>query len=139
MSLRGRCACGNLQLHWQTVDYSIVPRACQCAYCLKRGARWVSKSGTRFAVSARDPNACHVARQGSGIAEFHECLSCGSVVAVTALIDGNTYGALNSACLHNPRGFVSSVSTNPSALSPDEKRARWQDNWCCPAEVKVSR
>lgn len=43
LPLEGRCSCGNLSVHWQTVDYSVVPRACQCDYCRAHDAAWVAK------------------------------------------------------------------------------------------------
>ena len=132
MSLRGRCPCGNFRIDWQTVDHSLVPRACQCDYCRGHDAAWVSKSGTRVSVHIASGSFHRVTRQGSGSAAFHECAGCDVVVCVTAEIDGDTYGALNAACIDNRAGFGTPVDKDFSGQGPSDKQARWRDNWCAP-------
>lgn len=132
MTLTGGCQCRNIELRWQCVDLSLVPRACQCAYCRSKGASYVSKSGTRVTVSIRNPNLHTTVRHGSEQADFHECIHCGELVLVTSEIDGETYGALNASCIDNPRGFSPSVATDTRASSAADKQARWRANWCGP-------
>ena len=38
MSMHGSCRCKNIAVEWQTVDYSVVPRQCQCEYCKAKSA-----------------------------------------------------------------------------------------------------
>ncbi|MFT4615454.1 MAG: hypothetical protein ACI9NT_002608 [Bacteroidia bacterium] len=137
MSLRGHCPCRNFELVWQTVDLSLVPRACQCEYCRGKGAAYVSKSGSAFTVQIHQPEMHNVVRHGSGTAMFHECGGCGAVVFVTAEIEGLTYGALNAACINNTRGFGSPVTVDFSAQDAADKVSRWQQNWCCPVTLTV--
>lgn len=132
MPLEGRCPCGNLTVHWQTVDYSVVPRACGCDYCRERGAAWVSKPGTRVRLGARSEGAWRTRRQGSGTAVFHECASCGAVLLVTVEVDGDRFGAVNARHLRNPHGFAASVATDVSGQGVADKLARWRANWCRP-------
>lgn len=133
--MRGACHCNNLCVSWQTVDQSLVPRACQCDYCFDKGAAWVSKSGTRFILHANRAGLHRGVSQGNAAAVFHECANCGDVVCVTALIDGERYGALNAALLHNPAGFENPVPIDVEGLSVPDKLARWRENWCHPVEV----
>ena len=135
MSLRGACACNNLSVTWRTVDYSLVPRACQCGYCRERDVAWVSKSGTFVAIDVARPALHRVQRQGSGQAAFHECANCDGVVAVTAQLEGELFAALNANCLHNPAGFAQPVAMTPGEQSPREKAQRWRSNWCSVARM----
>lgn len=136
MSINGGCDCGNIQITWRTIDYSLVPRACQCRYCSKNSVAYVSKSATAFEVLVRNDKLYAEIRHGSNRATFHECTNCDQVVFVTALIDGKLYGALNANQLKNKFGFSSPVSVDLSALAASEKRERWRQNWCCPVFIK---
>tara|TARA_R110002110_G_scaffold205066_1_gene416762 strand:+ start:166526 stop:166948 length:423 start_codon:yes stop_codon:yes gene_type:complete len=137
MSLRGRCNCGNIQLVWQTVDYSVVPRACQCAYCRVCNANYVSKTGTGFQVTIRKASLHQIDQQGAGFAEFHSCVHCARLVFVSAEIGGDIYGAIESSCLQNPMGFAQPVKVDPAALGVEEKQTRWQHNWCDRVSIRV--
>lgn len=135
MPLRGACRCKNLQLSWQTVDYSVVPRACQCAYCVAQGAAYVSKSGSAFSARIAHPTQYRVVTHGSGLAQFHECTHCSDLVFVSVDIDGDCYGAINSRCLVNPRGFADAVPFDFSGQSDEQKQQRWRQNWCSPVRI----
>jgi len=139
VSLRGHCHCHNIEVLWQTNDHSLVPRACGCGYCTGREAAWVSKSGTRFRATVHRANSHRVVRHGSGQAAFHECTGCDSVVFVTAEVEGTVYGVLNARFLDNPMGFADPVPMDFSGQGADEKRERWQRNWCAPVKVIVGQ
>ena len=131
----GSCHCKNIEIRWQIIDFSLVPRACQCEYCRSRSAAWVSKSGSRFVASIRNGDLHRVVTHGSGNAHFHECTHCGDPVFVTAEIDGELYGVLNANCLYNPQGFGTPVATDFGSQSPGEKLERWRSNWCYPVHI----
>ena len=137
MSMRGHCHCNNIEVVWHTVDYSVVPRACQCAYCLAKGAAYVCKPGTAVTVRIHNERLHRTVAHGSRTATFHECGHCGDLVFVTAQIDGDTYGVLNAPCMHNARGFSAAVSLDFSAQTAAQKRERWQQNWCHPVSISV--
>ncbi|MFK7974537.1 MAG: hypothetical protein AB8C02_00285 [Halioglobus sp.] len=136
MALKGSCRCRNIELEWQTVDLSLVPRACQCPFCKDHNASYVSKSGTPVKVSVRKPNLHRNTRHGSEQATFHSCDNCGDLVLVTVVVtvDGTavTYGALNANVVHNPKGFSPARLADYSLDTPATKAQRWQDNWCYP-------
>jgi len=136
MSLRGRCACGNIGVHWQTIDYSLVPRACNCTYCSGHGAAWVSKPGSRFEAVIRRRDQYRVVRHGNGGAEFHECANCGAAVFVTARLHDTVYGALNARLLDNPHGFADALTTDFGDQTAQQKQDRWRLNWCAPVVVR---
>jgi hypothetical protein len=135
MSLYGGCSCNNIAVIWHTVDYSLVPRACQCDYCQSKSAAYVSKSGTRFEAKIRKEHFHHKAQHGSNSAVFHECSNCDQVVFVTVAIEGELYGALNANLLNNRLGFSSPVETNVSDQTAEQKLDRWRQNWCCPVVI----
>lgn len=130
MSMRGSCQCRNIEIRWQITDYSLVPRACSCAYCAEKSAAYVSKSGSRFTVIIHNSALHKTVQNGSNQAHFHECANCGDVVFVTAEIQGETFGALNARCLDNRHGFPAAVPTDTSSRSPREKLDRWRQHWC---------
>lgn len=132
MRLLGACRCNNIGLIWHNVDFSLVPRSCQCDYCRGRGAAWVSKRGSALQVKIRRADIHSVAQQGAGLARFHECLHCGDVACVTADIEGDVYGAVNVHALLQAERFPPPRATDFSAQSGQEKLSRWQQNWCCP-------
>jgi hypothetical protein len=136
--MRGSCTCGNIQVVWRTVDYSVVPRKCLCPYCQAKGAAYVSKSGTLVQVSIQNADLHDIDRHGSGIAEFHACGNCHDLVLVTVDIQGDVYGALNASCLHNKRGFAPAVDTDFSNQGAAEKLQRWRQNWCHPVQILAS-
>jgi hypothetical protein len=135
MSISGGCGCNNIKITWHTVDHSMVPRACQCDYCLSKAAAYVTKSGTRFDVLICNDKLHKEVQHGSNSAIFHECTNCGQVIFVTSDIDGEVYGALNANCLNNKLGFSASVKANFSDQTAEQKRERWLENWCHPVLI----
>jgi hypothetical protein len=135
MSIRGRCRCGNIEVHWHSIDLSVTPRKCQCQYCLSKNAAYVSKSGTRVDVQIHKENLHNIHQQGTKSAKFHECANCEDLVFVTAQIDGEIYCALNSNCLNNPQGFSPGAKMNLSSQTAEEKLDRWRQNWCHPVLI----
>jgi len=113
-----------------------VPRKCGCDYCCARGAEYVSKSGTLVEVVVRKRSLHRVSEHGSGQAGFHECAHCGEVVLVTVTIAGECFGALNANCLADRGRFPHAVAVNFSDQTPEQKLARWQQNWCCPVRFQ---
>jgi hypothetical protein len=135
MSMHGSCRCRNIEVHWRTVDFSVVPRACQCDYCRSQGAAYVSKAGTSVDVQVRDASLHRVVRHGSQRAAFHECASCGDLVLVTATFDGEMYGALNARCLRNKLEFASATGVDYSDHTAEQRQQRWRQNWCAPVLI----
>lgn len=135
MSIYGSCQCKNIEIRWQLIDLSLVPRACQCSYCVSMGAAYVSKSRSRFEATIHDDACYREVKHGSKHAIFHECTNCDVVVFVTAEIDGEIFGALNANCLINKLGFSVPIPTDFSAESGTQKQDRWRKNWCQPVLI----
>ncbi len=138
-TLHGSCHCGRLRIEFSTdqdpADFT--PRACDCSFCRKHGAAYVSDPVGRLSVSARE-GALHKYQQGSGTADFLLCGRCGVLVAVTFEQADRIYGAVNVGCLDGETGFRASVPASPQMLGAEEKVSRWMDLWIPDVELNAS-
>ena len=137
MSIRGSCACNNIQVVWHTVDRSLVPRKCQSSYCLLNRFSYVSKARTRFDVSIHREALHSIHQKVMGGAIFHKCENCGELVFVTSAIDGEIYGSLNANCLSNRSGFGTPVNANCDDQTAMQNENEWRQNWCHPVVIKA--
>lgn len=127
----GSCHCGNLRVAFGTAVgcAHLHPRLCDCAFCVKHGAAWISDPAGTLALECGDRSALHEYRQGSGRARFLLCGRCGVLVA--ALYDDGTrqYGVVNARCLDRYDELGSAQVVSPQRLSADEKTSRWTKIW----------
>ena len=130
MVMQGSCGCKNITVLWRNVDYSLVPRQCQCEHCAVMDAAYVSKSGTFFSVKIIRESLHRINRHGTRQAEFHECANCNQLVFVTVNISDQVYGALNVNCLGNAGRFPAPIAVEFREQSADSRRERWAQNWC---------
>ena len=140
ITLRGSCHCGQLRLEFSTFQdpATIHPRACDCSFCRKHGAAYISDPAGRLTVSESHSGTLHRYRQGSDTAEFLICDHCGVLVAVTFEHESRIYGAANAGCLNGHTGLGSWVSASPQTLGPSEKASRWLKLWVPDVEFSVS-
>jgi hypothetical protein len=126
----GRCHCGALQWTFKTAKplRALVPRACDCDFCTRHGAAWVSDPGGELRIRSRDA-MLHGVRQGSGQAEFLLCRACGVLVAVVAHGAGGLIGAANRNAFDARAEFQEETSVSPRMLAPEIKLARWHQVW----------
>ena len=128
--LRGGCHCGGLSVEFSTTlaAATIRPRACDCPFCRKHGASWVSDPGGRLELATRNGGPLEY-RQRSGTATFLLCRRCGVLVAVTYAQAARVYAAVNAACLDGEPGFGAVLPVSPQKLGAEEKTARWRELW----------
>lgn len=131
MTLHGSCHCGRVRVEFSTFQApaEIIPRACDCSFCRRHGAAYVSDPSGQLRVSTADAKTLRCYRQGSETARFKLCGECGVLVVVTFDHSGRLYGAVNLACLDGRTSFGATVSASPQSLSPEEKVARWLQVW----------
>ena len=113
----------------------MVPRACDCSFCRKHGAAYVSDPAGQLSVTLQSSDALRRYRQGSNTAEFLLCGRCGVLVAVVFEHHARIYGAVNARSLEGPTGFGSAVPASPQSLAADEKVARWSQLWIPDVEL----
>lgn len=126
----GGCHCGALRWDFETgQDLSrMVPRACDCDFCRRHRAAWLSDPDGRLRIRADD--ALQRYRQGSGQAEFLLCRDCGVLVTVVARTDdGRLLGAVNRNAFDPPARFGEETVVSPRLLAADAKLARWTQVW----------
>ncbi len=135
-SLAGRCRCGRVQTTFTITcaasDCS--PRACDCSFCQKHGAVWVSDPHGALRVDARDASDLRRYRQGSDTADMLLCVHCGVLVAVVFAHRDGQFGAINAGCLDDV-ALGAAIVVSPQRLSVAEKIERWRMLW---ARAEVS-
>jgi hypothetical protein len=138
--LRGGCHCGNLTLTLATSQQPATthPRACDCAFCTKHGAGWISDAEGQLTLHVRDDGLLSGYRQGSGSARFLLCRDCGVLVAVVHDDGTGLRGAANVRCLDVAAAFGEPVTVSPQQLSREEKVTRWSQLWT-PTTLDIER
>lgn len=139
LRLNGSCHCNRLRVAFSTrLDpASFTPRECDCSFCQKHGAAYISDPAGRLSISFSQ-GALRKYRQGSNTADFLVCSQCGVLVAVTFEHNSRMYGAVNIGCLDGHTGLGGSVPASPQTLSPDEKVSRWLKLWVPDVELVES-
>lgn len=132
--VKGSCYCANIvvDLNLSNPPESYNPRACDCYFCRKHGASYLSDPAGTLCISVKDMQALGNYRQGGdGIASFLHCLTCGVLIGVMYQneADGKTFGAINSLIIDESTHFGAPVSASPKKLSNDEKIKRWKEVW----------
>lgn len=106
---------------------TIPPRACDCDFCVKHHAAYVSDPYGSLKIKYRDESLVGFYKQGSETAEFLFCKNCGILAAVIYKTASSTYGAINSHVLE--ASFADEMSVSPKKLPKDAKTQRWQEVW----------
>lgn len=130
--LSGACHCGNLRLELELTrapaDYA--PRACDCDFCTRHGAAWLSDPQGSLSIRIRDEAKTTRYRQGSEQAEFLLCTDCGGLGAVLYKSDaGRLFAAVNARTVDGGKDFGPTQPVSPKTLSGEQKVKRWQEVW----------
>ena len=127
---KGGCHCGGVQFAFESQRplSDFTPRACDCDFCTRHRAAWISDAAGRLRITVS--HALRLYRQGSGQAEFLFCGDCGVLVAVICMgDDGTLRGAINRNSFDERELFAPEVTASPQQLAPDAKLARWSQLW----------
>lgn len=129
--VRGGCHCGNvcvdMELAREPVTYR--PRACDCDFCRKHGAAYVSDPQGSLGILVQDAASMGNYRQGSGAAEFIFCRNCGVLIGALYRSDRRIWGVINARIVESRTSFGTEEVASPKALSGNEKEKRWRDSW----------
>ena len=128
----GGCHCGNLRWRLETTRTAgeIAPRGCDCDFCSRHRAAWVSDSQGMLRVEVHRSDRLQRYRQGSQQADFLVCGNCGVLVAVVAKRkDGRLLGAVNSNAFDQRDGFAETIVASPRLLPAEAKLERWTHLW----------
>lgn len=127
----GGCHCGNIgvELQLTAAPESYWPRACDCDFCRKHGAAYVSDAQGSLVVRIKDERERSTYRQGSGRAEFLLCRNCGVLVGAFFRSGSQIHATVNVKALASSAAFAPEQSVSPQKLAADQKVQRWQDIW----------
>lgn len=130
--ISGQCHCGNInyQFTWPGSGQRIPVRACECTYCQKRGAVWISNPDGTLDVKVTEPQSMHHYQFGHQTATFHICGRCGIVVMASCDIDDATYAVVNVNTFENiePEAF-DRADTDFEGENNTERLTRRKRNW----------
>jgi len=129
--MKGGCHCGNIRVNLElsrTPDtYS--PRACDCDFCRKHGASYVSDPDGSLCIYVKNTHFLGKYRQGSGIADCLLCTNCGVLVGIAYKDEGQLFAAINSQVVEDGIKFGEKKSVSPKTLTTSEKADRWKGVW----------
>jgi hypothetical protein len=131
MQASGGCYCGNIRIDVSfSKDLSTYgPRACDCDFCRKHAAAYVSDPRGALRLRIGNPHEVSRFRQGSNTAEMLLCRTCGVFVGALYSESDRLYGTLNVRVLNCAASFGTEQSVSPKVLSADQKTQRWRDIW----------
>jgi hypothetical protein len=136
-TVSGGCHCGNIrvELDLPRDPGAYAPRACDCSYCRKHGAAWVSDPQGALRLWVGDERCAGTYRQGSGVAELLLCRNCGVAVGALYRAEGRLYGVLNARVIDGGTSFGAEQPVSPQTLSAEDKTKRWQEIWCANVSI----
>jgi hypothetical protein len=138
-SFTGGCHCSNISVSVELMRAasSYSPRACDCEFCRRHGAAWVSDPQGSLRIHVRDQRDTGRYRQGAGIAEMLLCRNCGVLVA--ALWQGpQLLGVVNANVLEGRDSLPAVQPVSPKILSAEAKMNRWQKIWFADVRLVVA-
>ena len=129
--ISGGCYCGNIRLNasFSKELSAYNPRACDCDFCEKHAAAYVSDPGGSLRIQIRNELEVSRFRQGSNTAEMLICRLCGVLVGAVYLHSDRIFGTLNLKALDSREAFGPQLPVSPKRLSADLKTQRWRDLW----------
>jgi len=129
--LQGQCHCGDmsveLELPGELAGYR--PRECDCDFCRRHGAAYVSDRDGAMRVRVKTKPRSAWYRQGSGTAEFLLCAQCGVLVGAFYRDGERLLGVANVRALNDDSAFGPRVSISPKSLDTSQKTERWRTLW----------
>ena len=134
----GGCHCGNItfEMELNQDPRSYNPRACDCEFCRKHGAAYLSDKNGSLIVFIENEDNLSKYQQGSGIADFVICKKCGVLVGIYYRDNDKLYAAINSKAVDINTIFGEEKEVSPKKITDLEKIQRWRDIWFCNVKIK---
>jgi hypothetical protein len=126
MTYSGRCHCGALRFAFET-EAPLAPRACQCGFCRRHGARTVSDPAGSAVLTLGAETIRY--RFGSGSTDFLICGRCGVYVGAMTKIDGALFATLNLNAFDDPRLDLAATPVSYDGEDADAKATRRHTRW----------
>jgi hypothetical protein len=130
-TLRGGCACGNIRFEivLSQALSTYHPRACDCDFCVKHGAGYISDPNGSLHIQVRNPHLLQHYRQGTRLASFLVCKHCGILTNVLWQNNkGEQFGSVNSRTVEQT-SFAEPQVISVQHHTPEETIQRWETHW----------
>jgi hypothetical protein len=135
----GGCHCGNIfvELVLSRELGTFEPRACDCDFCTKHCAAYVSDPQGSLTIRIKDESQSGKYHQGSGAADLLLCRNCGVLIGAMYRSDERLYASVNAKILEGKASFGAEQTVSPQKLSEGEKVTRWQKIWFADVTVRT--
>lgn len=129
MEIQGKCHCGKVSVRVRLTDEpeTYAPRACDCDFCTRHGARYLSDPKGSLEFEVADESGLSRYRQGAELADMLFCSNCGILVGACYEDDSGLFGVVNARLF--PQLFGEETVVSPKQLGPEEKTERWKKIW----------
>ena len=134
----GGCYCGNITFEMETTSKlnSYSPRACDCNFCTKHSASYISDNNGKLIIYAKNESNLNRYKQGNEIADFLICKICGVLIGACYEDRSRLYATINSKAVDRDFDFVTDTVVSPKTLNGDRKKQRWRDFWFSDVDFK---
>lgn len=126
MKYEGQCHCGAIGVAFET-ERPLAPRACQCGFCRRHGARTMSDPDGSATLTLSGPVIRY--RFATKSSDYILCATCGVYVGALAEIDGRAYVTLNLNAFDDPHANLAATPVSyggeGAAMKADRRRSRW--------------
>jgi hypothetical protein len=123
---RGGCHCGALRLTFETAA-PLTPRACQCGFCRRHGARTVADPAGRATLTWTLPPIRY--RFGLEVTDYLICARCGVYVGAETEVEGRRLATLNLNAFDDPRLELAATPVSYDGETADSRGARRLARW----------
>jgi hypothetical protein len=130
-TIKGGCHCGNVTIEFHTDEdvSDFTPRTCQCTFCRKHDASWISDPDGQAQVRYANRADVSAYRFGTGTSDFIVCKKCGVLTVALCEIEGRTRAVFNIKPMLEHQFYKKPVLTNLDTDSIEERLARRARNW----------
>ena len=137
----GGCHCGNIALEIEITSElkSYSPRICNCDFCIKHGASYLSDNNGKLTIYIKNQNDLNKYKHGDKIADFIICKTCGVLIGVFYENKESLYAAINSKAIDKNFHLQPGVIVSPKMLNGHEKIYRWKSSWFSDVNLKLGR
>ena len=136
-SYEGGCSCKNIviSLFLDSELSQYTPRACQCSYCKKKNAAYISFPDWKLEVKIKNSVHINKFRFSTRTADFVSCKICDELIYVVSKIGNKNYSVVNITAFKNVQ-FPDPVKTDFDSELQSERIIRRKSNWISDVDVE---
>ena len=123
---RGGCHCGLIRIAFES-ERPLAPRACQCSFCRKHGARTVSDAEGAATIEASLPPIRY--RFASRSTDYLLCARCGVYLGAVFGAPEARIATLNLNAFDDPHPGIEAVPVSYEGESDEAKAERRRQRW----------